>query len=121
MGGGGQPGSTIPGTDEGAGYPVIHYSEGLEIGYRWFQAQGIKPLFGFGFGLSYTTFDIADVSVNAPDIANAPMTVTGAVKNTGPVAGAEVVQAYLGIPGAGQPPDSSDSRRYSWSRARRSR
>ena len=50
-----------PGTDEGAGYPVIRYSEGLEMGYRWFQAQGIKPLFGFGFGLSYTTFDIADV------------------------------------------------------------
>ena len=52
-----------PGTDEGGGYPVIRYSEGLEMGYRWFQAQGIKPLFGFGFGLSYTTFDIADVSV----------------------------------------------------------
>ena len=51
---------------------MIRYSEGLEIGYRWFQAQGIEPLFGFGFGLSYTTFDIADVSVNAPDGANAP-------------------------------------------------
>jgi beta-glucosidase len=93
-----------PGTDEGAGYPVIRYSEGLEIGYRWFQAQGIKPLFGFGFGLSYTTFDITGVSVDAPDSADAPVTVTGAVTNTGPVAGAEVVQVYLGIPGAGQPP-----------------
>ena len=60
-----------PGTDEGDGYPVIRYSEGLEIGYRWFQAQDIEPLFGFGFGLSYTTFDIADVFVNAPDGANA--------------------------------------------------
>jgi beta-glucosidase len=93
-----------PGTDEGAGYPVIRYSEGLEIGYRGFQAQGIKPLFGFGFGLSYTTFDITGVSVDAPDSADAPVTVTGAVTNTGPVAGAEVVQVYLGIPGAGQPP-----------------
>ena len=61
-----------PGTDEGDGYPVIRYSEGLEVGYRWFQAQGIEPLFGFGFGLSYTTFDIADVSVDAPDGAGAP-------------------------------------------------
>jgi beta-glucosidase len=93
-----------PGTDEGDGYPVIRYSEGLEIGYRWFQAQGIEPLFGFGFGLSYTTFDIADVSVNAPDGANAPVTVTGSVTNTGPVAGAEVVQVYLGVPVEGQPP-----------------
>ena len=93
-----------PGMDEGAGYPVIRYSEGLEVGYRWFQAQGINPLFGFGFGLSYTTFDIADVSVNAPDGANAPVTVTASVTNTGPIAGAEVVQVYLGIPVEGQPP-----------------
>jgi beta-glucosidase len=93
-----------PGTDEGDGYPVIRYSEGLEIGYRWFQAQCIKPLFGFGFGLSYTTFDITEVSVNAPDGANAPVTVAGVVSNTGPVAGAEVVQVYLGVPVPGQPP-----------------
>ena len=93
-----------PGTDEGDGYPVIRYSEGLEIGYRWFQAQGIEPLFGFGFGLSYTTFDITDVSVDAPDGANAPVTVTGSVRNAGQVAGAEVVQVYLGVPVEGQPP-----------------
>src|SRR3954453_9743075 len=74
------------------------------MGYRWFQAQDIEPLFGFGFGLSYTTFEIADVSVSAPDGANAPVTVTVSVTNTGPVAGAEVVQVYLGIPVAGQPP-----------------
>jgi beta-glucosidase len=93
-----------PGTDEGAGYPVIRYSEGLEMGYRWFQAQGIEPLFGFGFGLSYTTFEIADVSVNAPGGANATVTVTGSVTNTGNVAGGEVVQVYLGLPVDGQPP-----------------
>ncbi len=93
-----------PGTDEGDGYPVIRYSEGLQIGYRWYQAQGIEPLFGFGFGLSYTTFELSDVVVDAPDGAHAPVTVTASVTNTGPVAGAEVVQVYLGIPVEGQPP-----------------
>jgi len=93
-----------PGIDEGDGYPVIRYSEGLAMGYRWFQTQGIKALFGFGFGLSYTTFDIADVSVKAPDGTNAPVTVTASVTNTGAVAGGEVVQAYLGLPVDGQPP-----------------
>ena len=63
-----------PGTDEGDGYPVIRYSEGLEVGYRWFQAQGVEPLFGFGFGLSYTTFDLTDISVDAPDGVAAPVT-----------------------------------------------
>jgi beta-glucosidase len=96
-----------PGTDEGDGYPVIRYSEGLEIGYRWFQAQGIEPLFGFGFGLSYTSFAIGDVSVDAPDGDGAPATVTASVTNTGPVAGAEVVQVYLGVPVDGQPPQAT--------------
>jgi Fibronectin type III-like domain/Glucose-6-phosphate dehydrogenase, NAD binding domain len=93
-----------PGVDDGSGYPVIRYSEGLEIGYRWFQAQRIEPLFGLGFGLSYTTFDITDVSVDAPAGADAPVVVTALVTNTGPVVGAEVVQVYLGIPVDGQPP-----------------
>jgi beta-glucosidase len=93
-----------PGTDEGAGYPVLRYSEGLEMGYRWFQAQRIEPLFPFGFGLSYTTFDVTDVSVDAPDGGDAPVVVTASVTNTGSVPGAEVVQVYLGIPAEGQPP-----------------
>jgi beta-glucosidase len=93
-----------PGTDEGDGYPVLRYSEGLLIGYRWFQARGIRPLFGFGFGLSYTSFDLADVSVDAPDGVNAPVTVAALVTNTGSISGAEVVQVYVGVPAPGQPP-----------------
>lgn len=94
-----------PGTDEGAGYPVIRYTEGLEMGYRWFQAQGIEPLFCFGHGLSYTTFDLADISVDAEGFnGNQPVTVRARLTNTGERAGAEVVQVYLGVPGAGQPP-----------------
>jgi beta-glucosidase len=94
-----------PGTDEGDGYPVIRYSEGLQMGYRWFQAQGIAPLFPFGYGLSYTTFDLADVSVDAGQRpGSSPVTVRATVTNTGAVAGAEVVQVYLGLPAADQPP-----------------
>jgi beta-glucosidase len=93
-----------PGTDEGDGYPVIRYSEGLEIGYRWFQSRGIEPLFGFGFGLSYTAFDLKDVSIEAPDGVNGSVNVTATLSNTGQVAGAEVVQVYVGVPALGQPP-----------------
>ncbi len=93
-----------PGVDEGAGYPVIRYSEGLEMGYRWFQANNIKPLFAFGHGLSYTTFKLSDISVDATQISDKPITVSATVTNTGQCKGAEVVQTYLGIPVDGQPP-----------------
>lgn len=94
-----------PGTDEGAGYPVLRYSEGLEMGYRWFQAQGIEPLFCFGHGLSYTSFELNDVQVEADGFdGSQPVTVRAKVSNTGERAGAEVVQVYLGVPVAGQPP-----------------
>jgi beta-glucosidase len=93
-----------PGIDEGDGYPVLRYSEGLQVGYRWFQGQGIEPLFGFGFGLSYTTFGLADVSVDAPHSVHSPVTVTASLTNTGARAGAEVIQVYVGVPAHGQPP-----------------
>jgi beta-glucosidase len=96
-----------PGMDEGDGYPVIRYSEGLQMGYRWFQSQGITPQFPFGYGLSYTTFDISDVSVEPADHPGpgpGPVTVGATVTNTGDVAGAEVVQVYLGLPTPDQPP-----------------
>ncbi len=94
-----------PGTDEGDGYPVIRYSEGLAMGYRWFQSQRIEPLFPFGFGLSYTTFELSGFSVTPTTTdGTAPITVTVTVANTGARPGAEVVQVYLGVPVEGQPP-----------------
>ncbi len=94
-----------PGVDEGDGFPVIRYSEGRQVGYRWFQAQGIQPLFPFGFGLSYTTFALGDLAVSpAASDGAAPLSVEFSVTNTGPVPGAEVAQVYLGIPVEGQPP-----------------
>ena len=94
-----------PGTDEGNGFPVIRYSEGLNMGYRWFQSQGIKPLFPFGYGLSYTSFELSGFSVTPSKTdGKSPIEVTVTVTNTGKVAGAEVVQVYVGIPVQGQPP-----------------
>lgn len=94
-----------PGTDEGSGYPVIRYSEGLQMGYRWFQAQGIAPLYSFGYGLSYSTFEVSGVAVStATSDGVAAFDVTATVTNTGSRAGSEVVQVYVGIPVAGQPP-----------------
>jgi len=72
------------------------YSEGVFIGYRWFEQQKIKPLFSFGHGLSYTQFVISDIKL-AKNIVkgNDDIIVSAQVKNTGNRAGAEVVQLYL--------------------------
>lgn len=95
-----------PGVIGEAGYPEMTYSEGLEMGYRWYQAQGVAPQFAFGFGLSYTTFEIADLALSTTNTDGcAPVDVTVSVTNTGARAGAEVVQVYLGLPAdTGQPP-----------------
>ncbi|KMY23467.1 beta-1,3-N-acetylglucosaminyltransferase [Actinobaculum suis] len=98
-----------PGVVEAGGYPVIRYTEGRQIGYRWYQAQGVKPAFPFGFGLSYTTFELDDVDVNAAGVrggrdACGQVTVQFLLENTGEREGAEVVQVYAAIPGKGQPP-----------------
>jgi beta-glucosidase len=79
------------------------YSEGLLVGYRWFDATGQRPLFPFGHGLSYTTFGYDRLRVSPGPGAGA--TVSVRVTNTGHRAGAEVVQLYVGDPpAAGEPP-----------------
>src|SRR5678815_821347 len=54
------PGVTAP----GASFPSVFYSEGLQMGYRWYDAQQIEPLFAFGHGLSYTTFALSNLSLS---------------------------------------------------------
>ena len=72
------------------------YTEGVFIGYRWFEQQNIKPTFVFGHGLSYTNFDLTDIVLSAESITgDEGIVVTAMVKNIGDVAGAEVVQLYL--------------------------
>ena len=85
---------------------LVQYSEGLNVGYHGYQADRIKPLFPFGFGLSYTTFAFSDLSISPPrNPANGSMRVSATVTNTGKAAGAEVAQLYLGDPAtAGEPP-----------------
>ena len=95
-----------PGVDEGEGWPTIRYTEGLEMGYRWHQANDVPPLFAFGYGLSYTSFELRDAGVDAVTSDDeARLEVTATVANTGDRDGTEVVQVYLGFPeGSGQPP-----------------
>ena len=87
-----------PGTPTG---PV--YSEGVDIGYRWYQAKNITPAFSFGYGLSYTSFSFSNLSVGAFN-ANGTATVTATITNTGSKAGADVAQMYVGDPAASQDP-----------------
>ena len=72
------------------------YSEGIFVGYRWYDQQDIQPLFPFGHGLSYTTFQYSGLKVSSA--ADGGLDASVLVKNTGKRAGDEVVQAYLGAP-----------------------
>ncbi|MFE0463321.1 glycoside hydrolase family 3 C-terminal domain-containing protein [Kitasatospora sp. NPDC058965] len=82
----------------------VQYSEGVDVGYRWYDSKGLKPLFPFGFGLSYTTFSFSNVTVGQLPQGGAA-TVTATVTNTGARAGADVAQLYVTDPAAaGQPP-----------------
>jgi beta-glucosidase len=73
-----------------------NYGEGIFIGYRYYDTRKLIPLFPFGFGLSYTTFIYSDLEVSATTIKDTEsVTVKVKVKNTGRVAGKEVVQLYL--------------------------
>jgi beta-glucosidase len=74
----------------------VPYSEGVFVGYRWYEAKKKPVNFPFGFGLSYTTFKISNLKVSANTVTKEkPVTVSVTVKNTGKTAGAEVVQLYV--------------------------
>jgi beta-glucosidase len=72
------------------------YKEKELIGYRWFEAKSIKPMYPFGFGLSYTEFELGGLSVLP---AEGGWNVQLQVKNSGKLAGANVVQLYVTVPG----------------------
>lgn len=76
----------------------VNYAEGIFVGYRYADKQGLQPQFPFGFGLSYTTFAYSDLRVRTLDSSakNPRVQVTFTLTNTGAVEGAEVAQLYVG-------------------------
>jgi beta-glucosidase len=84
----------------GAGLPErtpfdVAYVEGADVGYRWFAAKAMRPLFAFGYGLSYTTFAYSHLTAVSGRTLSASLDVT----NTGPREGATVAQVYAAPPG----------------------
>ncbi|MEH7245343.1 glycoside hydrolase family 3 C-terminal domain-containing protein [Neobacillus niacini] len=113
----GKPGGPGPYGD-GSKQLIAQYTEGLQMGYRWYEANKVKPVFPFGFGLSYTTFKYGDLKVKSvrgegggpgtpkgkgkKDLSGIDVSFT--ITNTGKVAGKEAAQVYLTLPAkAGQP------------------
>ena len=106
---------TFPAAEEQLSHPVIpnsiarltpfdiDYFEGAEVGYRWFQMKNEKPLFPFGYGLSYTSYRIGKTVSVAGDASSASLSVT----NTGKLSGSETVQVY----GAALAPEGAGTRR----------
>ena len=90
----------------GDGFPgvngTVRYTSGLDIGYRWYEAHDVRPLFPFGYGLSYTSFTLSGASLRwTGEDELARLTVT----DTGNRSGTDVVEAYVRFPaGAGEPP-----------------
>lgn len=81
----------FPGEDDKVGY-----HEGLFVGYRYYDTKGMEPLFPFGYGLSYTTFEYSDLTVDSREIRDdETVNVHVTVKNMGSLTGKEIVQVYV--------------------------
>jgi beta-glucosidase len=92
------PRKELPGVSGGTQPESVDYAiEGANVGYRWYQSRGIKPLFPFGYGLSYTSFQHGPLKVDAK---GTQLEATVEIANTGSRPGAEVAQVYVRVPGA---------------------
>lgn len=75
------------------------YREGVFVGYRYYDKKNMEVLFPFGYGLSYTTFEYSDLTVDKSEMLDTDtLTVSVKVKNTGKVKGKEIVELYVGMP-----------------------
>ncbi|MDR3745689.1 MAG: glycoside hydrolase family 3 C-terminal domain-containing protein [Acidobacteriaceae bacterium] len=85
--------------DQPRNFPVDYNVEGMAVGYRWFQQKSLKPLFPFGFGLSYTRFDYSNLKVDSD-----AKSVSFELRNAGAQAGDEIAEVYVTLPAsAGEP------------------
>jgi beta-glucosidase len=75
---------------------AVDYNEGARFGYKWFDSEGRKPLFPFGFGLSYTKFRYSRLQVD-----KAAKTVTFTIENAGALSGTEIAEVYVALPKGG--------------------
>ncbi|KAI4931901.1 uncharacterized protein J4E92_003799 [Alternaria infectoria] len=87
---------------------IVHYEEGLNVGYRWYDEHKVDPLFSFGHGLTYSTFELDNLAVR---VANSTATsgserviCSTMLTNTGTVSASEVVQLYVSYPEAAREP-----------------
>ncbi len=81
------------------GDSTVTYTEGILVGYRWFDTKGIEPLFPFGYGLSYTDFEFSDLKTDKEAYSEDDVvTVSFQIKNIGKVDGKEVAQLYISKP-----------------------
>ena len=78
----------------------VAYDEGVKVGYKWYDAENKKPLFPFGYGLSYTTYRYSGLQVTPGE----KVKVTFTVANTGSREGSEIAEVYSGLPAAAQEP-----------------
>lgn len=74
-------------------FDVDYNVEGMAVGYRWFQQKNLKPLFPFGFGLSYTHFAYSNLKINS-----SAQSVSFELRNTGKLAGDEIAEVYVTLP-----------------------
>ena len=92
---------TLPDTPAYSSYPgkdlQMDYEEGLYIGYRWYDKENIEPLFPFGHGLSYTSFEYSNLRAIPPKGESSVAAFELDIKNSGDTEGKEIIQGYIGV------------------------
>ena len=91
----------------------MDYLEDIFVGYRWYEKEEIKPLFSFGYGLSYTTFEYSSLRIIPPKQEDSAIAFSFRVTNTGKISGKEIVQCYVSVPNSKVIRASKELKRFS--------